>query len=381
MEITLNLKYAILYSDFNIKENINITLDVEKGIISSIGSSTRGFTEKPLSFNGIAIPGPINSHVHTADFVFAGSGLKHSISGLVKPKVGLKHKLLNSLTEAETIYSITLALKYMLSTGIAIAADFREGGLKGVKLARKALEKIRFKLIILGRAKEQYDLELLMQIADGIGLSSPLDYSAEHLYRMYIIAKRENKTVSTHVSETEKDHSLGDFEYALKYLKPDFIIHGTHLTDEELRILAEKKIPLVICPRANTYFGVGIPNIAKALHNNVTLALGTDNTGWIIPNIWRELEYTFNLIRFFDRSLADPKTLLKMTTVNASRTLKLDSYGILEEGAKAYVTIIKCSPHIVNSKNLLASLILRTDREDIAEVFLDSKPLLHSIKH
>jgi len=188
------------------------------------------------------------------------------------------------------------------------------------------------------------------------------------------LAKEENKLLAAHVAETKKSFEKGDLEYTLKHYKPDFIVHGTHLGSEEFSILAEKKIPLVLCPRANTFFGVGTPKIAEALKSNVIISLGTDNAGWILPNIWREVEYAFNLAKMQNRSIAEPKLFLKMITYNAAKTLKLENEGFIDEGMKANITFLKTSPNIVCSKNMLASIILRTDRKDVLELLIYSKP-------
>jgi len=377
LEKTLNIKYVVVGKDYEIKENINLTLDIEKGLIANIGFSRRGFTEKPLNINAIAIPSPINAHIHSADFIFSGSGLKLSIEELVKPPHGLKHRLLRETASKDIAKSITYTLKYLKSTGVSAAADFREEGIKGVKLALKALKKVPFRHIILGRPVKGYsekNVKTLLRLCHGIGLSSTLPFKPSFLNMLNKLAKEENKLLAAHVAETRKSFEKGDLEYTLKHYKPDFIVHGTHLGSEEFSILAEKKIPLVLCPRANTFFGVGTPKIAEALKSNVIISLGTDNAGWILPNIWREVEYAFNLTKMQNRSIAEPKLFLKMITYNAAKTLKLENEGFIDEGMKANITFLKTSPNIVCSKNMLASIILRTDRKDVLELLIYSKP-------
>ena len=379
MEKTLNVKYATIGKDYELRENINITIDVEKGLIVNIGISQRGFTEKPLNISAIAIPSPINAHIHSADFIFSCSGLKLSIEELVKPPHGLKHKLLRKAHTKELEKSITQTLKYLISTGVSTAADFREGGIKGVKLASKSAKKTKFRLITLGRPLKKYNMEKLKKLikeAHGIGLSSTLSFKPNYLSVISKLVKGEDKLLAAHVSETKSSFEKGDFEYTLKHYKPSFIVHGTYLRRREFEILAEKKIPLVMCPRANTFFSVGVPQIAEAIKSGTTISLGTDNAGWILPNIWRELEYAFNLTRLQDRNIAEPKIFFKMITYNAAKTLSLEREGVIDEGMKANITLLKLSPNIVLTKNILASIILRTDRRDVLEVLLEGKPLI-----
>lgn len=64
----------------------------------------------------------------------------------------------------------------------------------------------------------------------------------------------------------------------LNWLGPGtLLVHGVHLTDTELRRIAETGATLVTCPRSNRWTGAGDPPIARFHAAGVHLAVGTDS--------------------------------------------------------------------------------------------------------
>ena len=54
-------------------------------------------------------------------------------------------------------------------------------------------------------------------------------------------------------------------------------VHGVHLTDGELRRLADAGVTLVTCPRSNQWTGAGIPPVERFYASGVRVAVGTDS--------------------------------------------------------------------------------------------------------
>ena len=65
---------------------------------------------------------------------------------------------------------------------------------------------------------------------------------------------------------------------SLSWLGPGtLLVHGVHLTDAELRRIAETGATLVTCPRSNRWTGAGDPPVARFHAAGVRLAVGTDS--------------------------------------------------------------------------------------------------------
>ena len=64
----------------------------------------------------------------------------------------------------------------------------------------------------------------------------------------------------------------------LSWLGPGtLLVHGVHLTDAELRRIAETGATLATCPRSNRWTGAGVPPVARFHAAGVHLAVGTDS--------------------------------------------------------------------------------------------------------
>jgi len=347
----------------------------------------------------LMIPGLINAHTHIGDSFFKDFGVGKSLIELFRPMIGLKHKLLSSTSEDLIIKSMRNSAFDMLRCGITTFADFREGGKKGVMLLKKAIEGLRIRTTILGRPDYYFDedevlenraipedkiqeVNEMLEMCDGIGLSGPNEYTDRAMKELSELIKSKKKICAIHASEDRysMDFSLKNFHQsevkrALKNLDLDFIVHLTQAREEDIELVSKKNIPIVCCPRANSILGLGFPPIAEMIRKGITIALGTDNVMLNSPDLFREMDYTSRMSRALegDPSAISSKDILKMTTINSAKVLKLDKeMGSIEEGKRADAVLIK-----MNSKNLesikdpINAVVHRVRPDDIQAVMIN----------
>ncbi|AXI25172.1 chlorohydrolase [Methanofervidicoccus sp. A16] len=365
---TTYLKSHFLYGeDFQYRKGI---LVIEDGII-------KGFTgehiREPVFHKGVVIPPLINAHTHIGDNIIKDIGINKTLDELVKPPHGLKHRFLNACSDEELINGMVDGLEELRNNGITHFCDFREGGLKGVNLLREAYSRYNREFphpIILGRPttnnREDLKNEIreILKVADGIGLSGCNEYSDEELKT---IRKLDYKIFSIHANEhrgsieySKSTYGMSEIERIVDLkLHPTFIIHATYTTPYEAQLLREYNIPVVVCPRANASFNVGLPDIKNLLDNNVLVGLGTDNFMANSPSIFKEMDFIYKIYHI------DPKEILKFSTINNCRILGLEGVGLIEEGYKGIFTFIRDCPSIRYSKNITASVITRCEKGDI----------------
>src|ERR671926_1238289 len=125
-----------------------------------------------------------------------------------------------------------------------------------------------------------------------------------------------------------------EIDRIMKYLKPDFVVHMTKATEEEISLVAKSGTGVVICPRANGVLGAGIPKIAQMLRQGCLVAIGTDNVMLNSPDILRELDYIWKASRATEDDLISPKEILKLATVNGAELLGVNS-GYIAAGRAA----------------------------------------------
>lgn len=360
----VNVRKALVGEDLEVKENVNI--EICDGYISHIGN---GFSSNAVNFtNGVAIPSLTNAHVHVLDYAFPEVGIDKTIKELVGDPYSLKYELLSKQKKEDLIKFTLDFISNSINFGITTLVDFRELGIFGSKLALETKRRLKgINYIVLGRLeKDEFNdknLAHLAEFVDGFGVSSISSYSQEELIKISEIFR--NKIRAAHVSETLKQNLKKDLEFFMKYLKPNLVVHGTWLSNEELLMLKEKNISLVLCPRSNLWFSTGIPKIASAIKLGVNILLGTDNAAWVSPNLWKEMETALLISRLQDPLSNYSREILKSVTVNA----KLFGVNKIYEGEKSNFIIIDGEKTgILRAHDIYSAIIKRGSEGDIIYV-------------
>jgi hypothetical protein len=263
-------------------------------------------------------------------------------------KKGIKYEI-HKRTDARTAIKDNLSL--MRSGGTTALCDFREGGLEGIRLLKSVLN---MQARILGRPKGSEDV---LKECDGFGISSIKDYDGAELRR--ILSGGFDKLIGIHAAEASDD-----VDEVLK-IDPDFIVHLTNAGEKSRQKVFKRKIPLVLCPRANASFGVGIPDLKSIFEDACLVALGTDNVMANSTNMWREMEFLWKLYRGLYRDHGfEARAVLKAATLNGRKTLNLPVNSITE-GNKADFLITK---GLKFASDPVVALVHRVELGDIKEV-------------
>jgi cytosine/adenosine deaminase-related metal-dependent hydrolase len=349
---------TIIYGDE--LEVIEGYLCIKDGIIKEIGTEKR----VDATSTGLIAPCFVNAHTHIGDSVLKDPHIS-DLDSLVKPPMGLKHRVLKSTSDDDLKHAIHQTLTDMIRTGSCMFCDFREGGFHGAILLKEILDACEdISGMVLGRVKKSDkpqpgEMDELLKVCNGIGISGANDISYRVLIAAVEAARKADKMFSIHGGE--KDSS--DITAAIE-LEPDFIVHMTHAGSADMRALSNADIPVVVCPRSNFVTGVGSPAhppIHKMLNMNITVAVGTDNVMFNSVNMFAEMEFLSKVYRLDDRQV------FKMCTLNGARILGLDqNIGSIREKKQARIMVLDDkSSNLSNSSNLLASFVRRSRPDDI----------------
>src|SRR3972149_6618290 len=202
---------------------------------------TRSSVARDPIATGLIIPALWNAHTHLGDAVVTQE-LKGTIEDLVAPPHGLKHRVLARAKDAAVIAAMRRAMTTMVRTGTAGFADFREGGLKGLKLLYAANVTVPLLGTALGRptalAYEAREVAALLRASDGIGVSAYSDWPEGELEKVAGDARRARKPFAIHCCERVRE----DVDKVLD-LKPAFLVHMVHGTDADLERCADAGAP------------------------------------------------------------------------------------------------------------------------------------------
>lgn len=372
-------KFGLIGDSLELKENIYLEINSE-GKISKISyenpKENLRISEEGQAF--LMIPGLINSHVHIVDNFAKEMGFNKDLIEIVSPPHGLKHKLLNSTPNVIKKNGIHHALLELLSNGITCFIDFREGGSEGVKFLKDTLKTTSIHNMIFGRFLSIDDIENVFKISDGIGLAS---YKKSSLMDKETVRYNKNKfkiLISCHHAEVKRDKDLLDEIINDNLI--DIIVHGTHYTIEDLKLIKENNLSLVLCPRSNGYFGVGFPPINDILNLKIPISIGTDNLMVNSTDLFEELRFLYRISRVLNnthtKTELNAKEMLKMITINAARNFKIDkNMGSIEKGKYADFSLIDLNhsnffSYKIDSNNLLSLIVERTKSENIKKTYI-----------
>jgi cytosine/adenosine deaminase-related metal-dependent hydrolase len=251
-----------------------VDIFIEDGVI-------RAIEENPRVPDVWICPALFNAHSHLGDTIAMDCGTTGNLETLVAPPDGLKHRLLRAASRHDLVDGIRAGIKGMIATGTAGCADFREGGIDGVRALQEAATGLSFSPFVFGREGGE-------MVAGGLGISSVRDVADTG--RLVQDAKRAGKKIAFHAGERD----AGDVDGALA-CEPDLLIHMTHATKKQLRECAEKEIPIVVCPQSNWTLGVASsrrhPPLALMEQLGCTVCLGTDNVMFVAPDLFSEMAF------------------------------------------------------------------------------------------
>lgn len=324
---------------------------IEGGTIKEIG-----YESIDAHWQGIICPSLINGHTHLGDSIIKDPPFA-PLSELVGPN-GLKNRTLAQATFQELEDGMHSSLLDMAATGTCAFADFRENGQKGVKLLQNALRGVPLISRILGRPDPgSIDVH---QDCWGIGISSTRDHPLQMVEDAVERARSNGLKVALHAGEAGRD----DIQDALQ-LDPDFLVHLTKASHQDLKKVADAGIPVVICPRSNLITNVGLPPLANMLKLEINVGLGTDNVMLNSPNLFTEMELVSKAMLHNDRQV------FNMCTLNNAKTLGIeDRVGSIEVGKESRIMVIdRRSNNMWGSSNALASVVRRARPSDILAVF------------
>ncbi len=338
------LKGTIIYGDEF--EAIDGYVIIEDGII-------KGVEESKISSDVIIAPCFVNAHTHIGDSVLKDPPYL-PLAELVQPPHGLKHRVLNETPYSELVASMNACIKDMIKTGTCAFADFREGGVEGVKALNDALIGGDVEAKVFGRPSNG-EMSYL-NLCDGTGLSSTNDMDIDLIKDIVMRTKEKKKKFAIHAGERDSS----DIAPALE-LEPDFLVHLTHAGERDLKAISNAGIPAVVCLRSNFITRAGIPPVKKMLDGGILVAAGTDNVMLNSANMFSEMEFLSKTNLFDDRQV------FKLCTLNGAKVLGISrDTGSIEKGKKARLMILtKNSNNMQGIKNPLSSLVRRARPDDI----------------
>lgn len=403
MELTIN-NISLFFGE-NLEYIEKGYIIIKNGRIENVGSGDYKGSSSENTYEGqgiLVIPGFVNAHTHIGDSIGKDIGVDSTFNSRIHPTHGIKNKILQKSVKKHLINFMRSSVISMMRKGIVAFADFREGGLQGIEQITEATSGLSIKCIRLGRPEYYYDvsqdfnqnpkfppdvIELIyniLNIADGLGISGANENTDNSLKEYRRIIQKESLKkkflLGIHASEslqTEKKSitatGKSEVQRIVDNLLPNFIVHLTNASDVDIKLVARKKIGIVVCPRANGTLGVGIPKIAKMLSFGCCVAIGTDNIMINSPDMFRELDYVWKLSRTLEGGPISAREILKMATVNGGKILGINSGSLMAGMSADMIFIDKTNLDISPMHDPHVSIVHRANANSILNVMINGK--------
>ncbi len=163
-------------------------------------------------------------------------------------------------------------------------------------------------------------------------------------------------------------------------------LHGTHLTDDDIRILGTARVTVCACPASELHHGDGGFSISKLLAAGGTIAVGTD--GNTQTNLWDDLRLLeFQVRTEKQRGVALPgdfaSSLFHAATVSGARSLGAPG-GAIEVGRPAdFFTVNVFDPSLVGAApdQLLNAVVFAGSPRAIREVWVGARQRVGQWRH
>ncbi|HEX4924303.1 MAG TPA: amidohydrolase family protein, partial [Bdellovibrionales bacterium] len=174
-----------------------------------------------------------------------------------------------------------------------------------------------------------------------------------------------------------------DYLHQVKLLNPHTaVVHGVHMNDKEIDLLAKTKTPLVHCPSSNLKLGSGIAPIQKYLKKKLKIGLGADGAPCNnMMDPFKEMHLAALLQKpFFGPEALPARVALEMATLGGARVLGMeDQIGSIEAGKLAdIVTVDRSHPAVYTVADPYSALVYSCTGRDVKNVFINGRMIIRN---
>ncbi len=406
-------------ADYILRADYLLTMEgdlavIEDGAVAVSGSSIADagtfadisgkFTSENISDgkNKVIFPGLINTHTHAAMVYFRGLADDLPLQEWLEKHIWPSE--MKWMTAEFVNDAVELASIEMLKAGVTTYADmyFFQGtaaeklvktGMRGVLGAGV----IDFPFTGYAQSVDDYftNAEKLINdwkdselITPCIAPHATYTCSPDNYKRANGISERYNVPIHTHLAETQFEVSEIQKRYGktpAEYLDSIgllserlFAAHCVWLTDNEIELLAKRKVGVSHCIESNLKLASGFAPVAKMLKAGVKVAFGTDGAASNNDlSILGEMSTAAKVQKAVseDPTVLDSKTILLMATKNGAEILGLgDKTGTISPGKKADLVVAGLDqPHLNPIYDIYSHITYCMRPSDVETVMVNGK--------
>ncbi len=337
------------------------------------------------------LPGLFNAHTHAAMTALRGYAenmpLKDWLENVWRMEANLKCK--------DVYWGSILACVEMIKTGTTCFADMYifmdevakavgESGIRAIlgygMADRGDAERAKKELEVGLKFIKDWDGTFEGRIRCILTPHAPYTCSKEFLLKIKEVSPGLVKHI--HVSETKweveeikKTYGLTPVRFldSIGFLDEKTVVaHAVWLDDEEIKILAERKVSVAHCPASNLKLSSGIARVAEMLEQGVNVCIGTDGAASNnMLNMFAEIRLA-SLLQLYRQKYISGQQYLKMATENGYRAYGLRG-GRIEKGYLADIIVVSKSYSHIPVYNPFHSILFASKGCEVKHVIVNGE--------
>lgn len=392
-------------------EQKNILIDGSR--IASVTAGACEDADRVLDAGGkLVMPGLINAHTHA--YMTIHRNVADDLAFF--DWLDAVQRIEDYMTEEDVYWTTLLAIIEMLRSGTTCFVDMTIKSAKeksGPKSAAAgAVYDSGFRAVIsrglAGFAESDeshmkygqavYEMELFKnepRLQFLHGPHAPYSCMADYLQKLTASARDRGIGQTIHLSESQaemdsirKEHAATPIAYVDSlgvFDVPVIAAHCVYAADEDIRLMAEKRVSVALCPKSNMKLGNGFAPAQKLLDAGINVCLGTDGCGSNNSlNMFSEMNAAALVYKGAERraQCVSASEVLKMATVNGAKAIGREGeLGVIREGALADLILINLDePQLIPQNSILSGLVYSSTGAEVDTVLVDGEILMENRK-
>ncbi len=410
----------VVMSNLRIKDCYIITMKAEEELItrgevalegdkiSYVGEvrenvDDKNFDQVIYASGKVCLPGFINTHTHSPMILFRSFADDLPLMTWLEEKIW---PLEDKLTSEDVYWSTLLAIVEMIKSGTTTFNDmyfFMDDMVRAVEESGIRAVLARGLIGLEGKGevglKETEDFitrwhnSCQGRIKAMLGPHAPYTCPPEFFREVLAKASKHKLPLHTHLAETsfEVQHCKDNYDKTPVELMdqvglfdfPVIVAHCVHLTEEDMELMADKKVKVSHNPGSNLKLASGIAPLASMLGKGIEVSLGTDSAA---SNNNLDLLEEMRLAALIHKARENDPTVipaykaLEMATREGAKGLFMEEeIGILQEGFKGDLILMDFQkPHLYPQHDLVAHLVYSAQSSDVDTVVIDGEILMEN---
>ncbi|MDP4096611.1 amidohydrolase [Paenibacillus sp. P96] len=397
-----NGAYAVNGADKSVVHGYMI---VENSRITYIGEELPTGEEATEVVDGtglLFLPGLVNTHGHAAMSLLRGYGDDMVLQEWLQTKMWPMEA---KFTSTDVYWGTSLSVLEMLKGGTTAFLDMYDHMDEVAKVVEQSGIRASLMRGAIGLCSEEEQRAKLAEAvafaknwhgqADGriTAMMSPhAPYTCPPAFiEQFVQAAHDlNLPLHTHMSETAAEVEQNVRDYGLRpvahldklgfFSSPSLVAHAVHLNDEEIALLAERKVAVSHNPGSNLKLASGVARVTELLKAGVTVSLGTDGPA---SNNNLDMFEEMRLAALIHKGVSgDPTAVpaaeaLRMATEYGAKSIALNEVGSLAAGNKAdFIALDIDQAHFLPKTDLVSHAVYSASAKDVLHVWVDGRQVV-----